>query len=75
MPVPSVHQILLLANGPPEAGGVPEDEPVPVLVLEHGPGRGPAHPGPQALLVLPVTVGVLSILDSQLRAEERPDQS
>ena len=69
MPVTSIHQIFLLAYRPAEACRVPEDEPVPLCVLEHRSLWRPAHPQ-RALLVLPVTVGVLSILDLQLGAEQ-----
>ena len=74
VPVTSIHQIFLLAYWPSQSPGVPEDEPVPVFVPEHRSLRGPAHPH-SALLVLPVTVGVLRILDPQFRAEEAVQQA
>ena len=74
VPVTSVHQIFLLAYRPAESPGVPEYEPVPVSVSEDRPLRGPAHPD-CALLVVPVTVGVLCLLDSQAGAEETPHQA
>ena len=58
MPVASGGEVVLLADGPAEAPGVPEDVPVLGAVLEHRPLRRPLHELVRHDLVPPVAVGV-----------------
>ena len=58
MPVAAGGEVLLLADGPPEAAGVPEDVPVLGGVLVHRPLRRPLHELVGHDLVAAVAVGV-----------------
>ena len=62
-------EIGLLANGPPEAAGVPEDVPVLGDVLEHGSVWGPVHPF-GGHFVATIAVGVGGAQDVQAWADD-----
>ena len=67
MPVAAGVEVLLLADGPAEAAGVPEDVPVLAHVLVDGPLGRPLHRG-RGHAVLAVALGVRGAQDVEGRA-------
>ena len=65
-------EVLLLADGPAEAAGVPEDEPVPGDVLVDGSLRRPFHLELGGELVAAVAVGVRGPQDVERGAKNAP---